>query len=58
MWEYKILKFYYNEQRDQNKANIELNQLGKDGWEMITCSLESGNNFLFCAFKRFYTELK
>lgn len=44
-WQYKIVQCHWN-----SSAETEMNNLGMQGWELVTCGLIDG--YYRCVFKR------
>jgi hypothetical protein len=55
MWEYKCLKFYVGE-RFITSNQSELNDLGKDGWELIEIVHDCGStlNAIFYLKRKYF----
>lgn len=47
-WEYKVIRWpfcdFYNEWSNSDEAETLMNQLGKDGWELVSI-LDAGQNY-------------
>jgi hypothetical protein len=61
MWEYKVIKFetkgwFTGVKLDTSIYDVELNILGDEGWELVTCfdleSFGSGPRYIVATFKR------